>query len=79
MGIDINFDDVVETKKRLDTHKELGDHGGGECVVSVADICELPFKGNFFDLVIGSERLDGLAGALLAQSYLRLRAGYLVG
>ncbi|MDH3721589.1 MAG: class I SAM-dependent methyltransferase, partial [Desulfobacteraceae bacterium] len=39
MGIDINFDEVVETKKRLNTHKELGDHGGGECGVSVADIC----------------------------------------
>lgn len=58
MGIDINFDDVVETKKRLNTHKELGDHGGGECGVSVADICALPFKDNFFDLVICSEVLE---------------------
>lgn len=58
MGVDINFDDVVEAKKRLNTHKELGDHGGGECGASVADICELPFRDNFFDLVICSEVLE---------------------
>jgi ubiquinone/menaquinone biosynthesis C-methylase UbiE len=58
IGIDINFDDVVETKKRLNSHKELGDHGGGEYGVCVADICALPFRNNFFDLVICSEVLE---------------------
>jgi len=58
IGIDINFADVVKTKKRLNTHKELGDHGGGEGGVSVADIRALPFKDNFFDLVICSEVLE---------------------
>ena len=58
MGVDINFDDVVEAKKRLNTHQELGDHGGGEFGVSAADICELPFRDNFFDLVICSEVLE---------------------
>lgn len=58
MGVDINFDDVVEAEKRLNAHQELGDHGGGECGVSVADICALPFSDNFFDLVICSEVLE---------------------
>jgi ubiquinone/menaquinone biosynthesis C-methylase UbiE len=58
MGIDINFDDVLETRRRLNTHKEFGSHGGGEYGVSVADMCALPFRDNFFDLVICSEVLE---------------------
>jgi len=58
MGIDISLDDVVETKKRLNTHQELGDHAGGKCGLYVADTCALPFKDNFFDLVICSEVLE---------------------
>ncbi len=58
VGIDINFDDVVKAKDRLKTHKKLGDHDDGESGVSVADICALPFRDNFFDLVICSEVLE---------------------
>lgn len=58
MGIDISFDDVLETKKSLNTHKELKDHRGGEFEVSVANICALPFRDNFFDLVVCSEVLE---------------------
>ena len=39
-------------------HYELGDHGGGTGVVSVADTLDLPFKDNCFDSVIRSEVLE---------------------
>jgi SAM-dependent methyltransferase len=58
VGVDINLEDVVETRKRLSSHQEIGDHGGGRCGALVADICALPFKDNFFDLVICSEVLE---------------------
>ncbi len=58
MGVDINFDGVVETKKRLNTHNELGDPEDGKYGVSVTDIYALPFRDNSFDLVICAEVLE---------------------
>ena len=58
IGVDINFNNVCEAKNRLKYHKKLGDHGCGAWGISVADIINLPFKDNFFDLVICSEVLE---------------------
>lgn len=58
VGVDINFDDVLETKCRLEHQKNLRDYDKGLWGIAVADIFELPFKDNYFDLVICSEVLE---------------------
>ena len=58
IGVDLNFDELVEAKQRLEFHDTLGEHGGGSWGLSVADITRLPFDDNFFDLVICSEVLE---------------------
>ena len=58
IGIDIKFEDVLEAKNRLIFQKNLGENGGGVLGLSVADMLSLPFKDNFFDLVICSEVLE---------------------
>jgi SAM-dependent methyltransferase len=58
VGADLNFDDVFEAKIRLKLHDKLGEHGGGIWSLSVADVKCLPFKNNYFDLVICSEVME---------------------
>jgi len=58
VGADLNFDDVSEAKNRLKLHDKLGKHGGGIWSLSVADVLCLPFKDNYFDLVICSEVME---------------------
>jgi SAM-dependent methyltransferase len=58
IGADINFTDVVEAKDRLKLHDLLGEHAGGAWGLSVADMTGLPFKNNYFDLVICSEVME---------------------
>jgi SAM-dependent methyltransferase len=58
VGADINLDDAVAAKNRLNAHRKLAGHGGGEDEIVVADICALPFQDNFFDLVVCSEVLE---------------------
>ena len=58
IGADLNFNDLCEAKNRLAYHDALGEHGGGQWIVSAADIKNLPFQDNFFDLVICSEVLE---------------------
>jgi len=58
IAADLNYHDVAEAKKRLVFHDRLGEHGGGLWGLSVADITHLPFRDNFFDLVICSEVLE---------------------
>ena len=58
LGADINFRDLVEAKSRLRLHDRLGQNGGGTWELSVADMTCLPFKNNYFDLVIASEVME---------------------
>ena len=58
VGVDLNFNELVEAKNRLEFHDRLGEHGGGCWGLSVADITCLPFEDNFFDLVICSEVME---------------------
>jgi len=58
IGLDINFADVLEARKRLLSQEALGEQGGGTWETIVADITSLPFKDNAFDLVICSEILE---------------------
>ena len=58
IGLDINFADVTEARKRLLEEKALGVQGNGIWETMVADITALPFKENVFDVVICSEILE---------------------
>ncbi len=57
-GVDLCLKDVVEAKNRMHYHEQVGEHGGGPWMTSVADISSLPFGDSFFDLVICSEVLE---------------------
>jgi len=58
IGVDLNFDDLNEARGRLQLHDRLGQHGGGTWALSAADVINLPFKDDYFDLVICSEVLE---------------------
>ncbi len=58
IGVDLNFDDLNEARGRLQLHDRLGEHGGGIWALSAADVLNLPFRDNYFDLVICSEVLE---------------------
>jgi SAM-dependent methyltransferase len=58
VGADLKFDDLTEASERLKLHDGLGEHGGGVWGLAAADIAGLPFKDDYFDLVICSEVLE---------------------
>ncbi|MFZ5573087.1 MAG: methyltransferase domain-containing protein [Thermodesulfobacteriota bacterium] len=58
VGADRNFSDLEEARNRLCYHDALAEHGGGVWCLSSADIRQLPFKNESFDLVICSEVLE---------------------
>jgi len=58
IAADRNFNDLIKARKRLQYHDELGEHGGGSWALSCADILDLPFKSEHFDLVICSEVME---------------------
>jgi SAM-dependent methyltransferase len=68
VGTDINLDDAVSAKNRLNTHRKLESRVSGEGEVIVADICALPFQDNFFDLVVCSEVLEHIQHHKIAVS-----------
>jgi ubiquinone/menaquinone biosynthesis C-methylase UbiE len=61
IGADINHAELIEAKDRLKMHDRLGESGGGIWGLAMADVSALPFKDNFFDLVICSEVLEHIA------------------
>jgi SAM-dependent methyltransferase len=58
VGADLSFDDMMEARGKLHFHEKVGEHGGGVWALSAADVNNLPFKKNSFDLVICSEVLE---------------------
>ena len=51
VGADINFNDLLETKKRL-TFQERLEGKRGRWDLLATSINRLPFKDNFFDLIV---------------------------
>ncbi len=66
VGADLNINDVCEAKKQLNLHDELGEHGNGHWALSVSDVKNLPFKDNFFDVVICAEVMEHIPEDRLA-------------
>ncbi len=58
VGADRNFEDLIETRNRLNFIKNCGEHGGGKRGISAADITALPFDAESFDHVICSEVME---------------------
>ncbi len=61
IGADISHAELAAAKGRLQLHERLGENGGGVWGLSMADAKNLPFKDDFFDLVICSEVLEHIA------------------
>ena len=58
IGTDLSHTALVEARDRLRFHDQLGENGGGIWGLTMADASALPFKDDFFDLVICSEVLE---------------------
>ena len=78
IGADLNYTDVAAAAERLAFHDRLDAHGGGRWALSTADICNLPFQTNAFDLVICSEVLEHIPndGAAMAELVRVLKPGH---
>ena len=58
IGADLSHDDLKQGVARLEYHDALGAHCGGHWAFTTADITNLPFKDDYFDLVICSEVME---------------------
>jgi 2-polyprenyl-3-methyl-5-hydroxy-6-metoxy-1,4-benzoquinol methylase len=78
VGADLDHDDICEARQRLTFHDQIGEHGEGTWALSVADVTCLPFKTNYFDLVICSEVMEHVANHRAAAGELVrvLKPGY---
>jgi SAM-dependent methyltransferase len=70
IGADLDFNDLLDAKKRMLYHDDLGEHGGGVWGLSVSDITSLPFNDDCFDLVICSEVMEHIPDEKKAASEL---------
>ena len=58
IGADLNYEDLLKARERLEFHDHIGAHGNGSWHLSVTDITCMPFKDGEFDVVICSEVLE---------------------
>ncbi len=58
IGADRNHDDLIAARDRLEFHDRMGAHGGGAWCLTAADALTLPFRNQYFDVVICSEVLE---------------------
>lgn len=70
IGADRNIHDLYKARNRILLHERLGEHGGGRWGLAGADIADLPFKDDVFDLVICSEVLEHVARDHIAAAEL---------
>lgn len=57
-GVDVNMNDLVSARERLQLHDAMGEHGRGSWHLAAANAVCLPFESNSFDLVICAEVLE---------------------
>lgn len=58
IGADLSHEDMLQGVKRLQFHDHLGAHKGGSWAFTMADITNLPFADNSFDIVLCSEVME---------------------
>ena len=61
IGADLSYEALAEAKDRLRFHDRLEKSGGGIWALTMANVSGLPFKDDFFDLVICSEVLEHIS------------------
>ncbi len=58
VGADLNSEDLMQARQRLEFHDRLGEHGGGCWCLSAADVRRLPFGDSHFQAVVCSEVME---------------------